>query len=45
MEVWLEKRSSALAEALASLTPEDRRALAGALGPLSRLAVALGRTD
>jgi hypothetical protein len=41
--VWLEKRSSALAEALAGLTSEDRRALAGALGPLSRLAVALGR--
>jgi DNA-binding MarR family transcriptional regulator len=43
MEVWLEKRSLALAEALAGLTPEDHRALAGALGPLSRLAVALGR--
>jgi DNA-binding MarR family transcriptional regulator len=42
MGAWLEKRSAALAEALASLSAEDRRALAGALGPLGRLAVTLG---
>ena len=41
MELWLEKRASALAQALAGLTPEDRLALAGALKPLSRLAVVL----
>ena len=44
MGVWLEKRSAALAEALASLSAEDRRALAGALGPLGRLALTLGRS-
>jgi DNA-binding MarR family transcriptional regulator len=41
--VWLEKRSSALADALAGLTVDDCHALAGALGPLSRLATAIGR--
>jgi DNA-binding MarR family transcriptional regulator len=41
--VWLEKRSAALAEALAGLTAADREALASVLGPLSRLAVSLGK--
>jgi DNA-binding MarR family transcriptional regulator len=41
--VWLEKRSAALADALAGLSVDDREALAGALGPLSRLALCLGR--
>jgi DNA-binding MarR family transcriptional regulator len=43
MGVWLEKRSSALAEALAGLAPADRQALVGALGPLIRLASSLGQ--
>jgi DNA-binding MarR family transcriptional regulator len=42
---WLEKRTAALAEAVAALAPEDRQALAGALRPLSRLALNLGRPD
>ena len=42
MGVWLERRSSAVAEALAGLPPADRQALAEALGPLSRLAWSLG---
>ncbi len=33
MGVWLERRSAAVAEALASLPPADRQALAEALGP------------
>ena len=43
MGVWLEKRSAALADALAGLTADDRQALASALGPLGRLAQMLGR--
>jgi DNA-binding MarR family transcriptional regulator len=41
---WLEKRSAALACALSSLSGDDRDALAGAVGPLRRLAMALGMT-
>jgi len=43
MGVWLERRSSAMAEALAGLPPADRQALVEALGPLGRLAWSLGR--
>lgn len=43
MGVWLGKRSSTLTEALTSLSERDRQALAAALGPLGRLALAIGR--
>jgi DNA-binding MarR family transcriptional regulator len=39
---WAGRRSDVVAKALARLTTDERRALAEALSPLSRLAVAIG---
>jgi DNA-binding MarR family transcriptional regulator len=43
MGIWLGKRTAALTDALTSLSQGDRKALVTALGPLGRLALAIGR--